>query len=71
MQNDQQQGTHHYVLTLDLPGRETATWTGTLTPGPADTRHDVYTFLRKHITADQPRFARANIVFFALESNTL
>ncbi|MCX4984544.1 hypothetical protein [Streptomyces sp. NBC_00572] len=71
MQNEQPQGTHHYVLTLDLPGREMATWTGTVTPGTADTRYDVYVFLRKHVTADRPDFARANVTFFALESNAL
>ncbi|MFJ8298668.1 hypothetical protein ACIQ9R_22640 [Streptomyces sp. NPDC094447] len=65
------QGTHHYVLTLDLPGRMATTWTGTLTPGTTDTRHDIYAFLRRHITAELPEYGRANVVFFALEPNQL
>ncbi|MFJ8298716.1 hypothetical protein ACIQ9R_22890 [Streptomyces sp. NPDC094447] len=65
------QGTHHYVLTLDLPGRMATTWTGTLTPGTTDTRHDIYALLRRHITAEIPEYARANVVFFALEPNQL
>ncbi|MFE6714874.1 hypothetical protein [Streptomyces sp. NPDC057695] len=65
------QGTHHYVLTLDLPGRMATTWTGTLTPGTTDTRHDIYGLLRRHITAEIPEYSRANVVFFALEPNQL
>ncbi|MCX5394203.1 hypothetical protein [Streptomyces sp. NBC_00094] len=65
------QGTHHYVLTFDLPGEEVATWDGTVTPGTLDTRHDVYVFLRECAVAERPQFANASTVFFALERNTL
>ncbi|MFD3944073.1 hypothetical protein [Streptomyces sp. NPDC058579] len=66
-----EQGSHHYVLTLDLPGRASGTWTGTLTPGTANTRHDLYRQLREQISASQPEFDRANVGFFSLEPNRL
>lgn len=66
-----QQGTHHYVMTLELPGRMAATWTGTVTPGVYDTRHDVYVLLRHHATADHPEYTHANVAFFSLEPNAL
>ncbi|MEV3875030.1 hypothetical protein [Streptomyces sp. NPDC049906] len=66
-----QQGSHQYVLTLDLPGRAVSTWTGTLTPGTRDTRHDIYLWLRDQITTETPAFAQGNVVFFSLEPNHL
>ncbi|MEU4271279.1 hypothetical protein [Streptomyces sp. NPDC026092] len=67
----EQQGTHHYVLTLDLPGRIAGSWQGTVTPGSGDTRQDVFVMLREHISESSPEFARANVVFFSLEPNQL
>ncbi|MGX2994528.1 hypothetical protein JNUCC64_09555 [Streptomyces sp. JNUCC 64] len=69
--NQPQQGSHQYVLTLDLPGRAMSTWTGTLTPGTNDTRHDVYRWLRDQITADNPTFTTGTVTFFSLEPNQL
>ncbi|MGS2588465.1 hypothetical protein [Streptomyces hebeiensis] len=63
------QGTHHYVLTLDLPGRVAGTWYGTYTPAPGATRHDVFMALQEQARRDNPELARANVVFFALERN--
>ncbi|MFE7807610.1 hypothetical protein ACFU51_23665 [Streptomyces sp. NPDC057430] len=65
------QGSHHYVLTLDIPGRLSGCWLGTVTPSPTATRHDVLSDLLGQIRADKPEFARANIAFFSLESNRL
>ncbi|MGW1143834.1 hypothetical protein ACWD6I_01975 [Streptomyces sp. NPDC002454] len=65
------QGSHQYVLTLDLPGRAMSTWSGTLTPGSRDTRQDVYQWLRKQITDEHPHFATACVVVFSLEPNHL
>ncbi|MFD7977519.1 hypothetical protein [Streptomyces sp. NPDC059071] len=67
----EQQGSHHYVLTLDLPGRAAVTWSGTVTPGAADTRHSLYLLLREHVSTSHPEMARANVVFFSLEPNRL
>ncbi|ANW18105.1 hypothetical protein [Streptomyces clavuligerus] len=66
-----QQGSHHYVLTLDLPGQAMFTWDGTLTPGTRDTRYDVYVWLKRQIVAARPELADANVTFFALEPNSL
>ncbi|MGW6565085.1 hypothetical protein [Streptomyces sp. NPDC054975] len=67
----QQHGSHHYVLTLDMPGRIASTWHGTFTPGPTSTRNDVFLWLRERISAENPEFTRANVVFFSLEPNRL
>jgi hypothetical protein len=65
------QGSHHYVLTLDIPGRISGSWFGTFTPSPTATRQDVLVHLLAQIRTDNPEFARANVAFFALESNRL
>ncbi|MGX1504640.1 UNVERIFIED_CONTAM: hypothetical protein RKD43_003265 [Streptomyces graminofaciens] len=65
------QGSHHYVLTLELPGRMSSSWYGTVTPSQTATRHDVFTALRNQISAEHPELATANVVFFSLESNRL
>ncbi|MGR3939691.1 hypothetical protein [Streptomyces sp. BRA346] len=71
----QQQGSHHFVLTLQMPQPErgyiTATFTSTVTPGPDDTRADVYEVLREQITRAHPHLERANVMFFSLEPNQL
>ena len=66
-----EQATHHYVLTLDMPGRASGSWRGTLTPAPGTTRQAVLTQLLDQIHTDHPEFSRANIVFFSLEPNQL
>ncbi|MDW6061352.1 hypothetical protein SAZ11_29390 [Streptomyces sp. FXJ1.4098] len=71
----QQQGTHHFILTLQIPdgssGFMTATFNNTLTP-PADaTRADIYEALRGEIAQAHPNLKRANVLFFSLEPNRL
>ncbi|MEU9795431.1 hypothetical protein AB0E27_33490 [Streptomyces sparsogenes] len=70
----QQQGTHHFVLTLQKPhggGTTTATFANTLTPLPGDTRTDIYELLRKQVAKAHPELATANVLFFSLEPNQL
>ncbi|WP_327300783.1 hypothetical protein [Streptomyces goshikiensis] len=65
------QGSHFWVLTLELPGRAAMTQSGAYTPPAGMTRNDVYLALRQHVTADHPEMARATTMFFALEPNQL
>ncbi|GGU68961.1 hypothetical protein [Streptomyces lavendofoliae] len=65
------QGSHHYVLTLELPGRMSSTWSGTITPHPGASRHDVYMALRNQIGDQNSELSRGNVVFFSLEPNRL
>ncbi|MDH2388292.1 hypothetical protein QCN29_05710 [Streptomyces sp. HNM0663] len=65
------QGSHHYVLTLELPGRMSSTWYGTFTPTPGASRHDVFTALRNQIGEQNPELSTGNVVFFSLEPNRL
>ncbi|GAA0960938.1 MULTISPECIES: hypothetical protein [Streptomyces] len=70
----QQQGSHHFVLTLQKPhggGFISATFANTFTPRPGDTRADLYEVLRKEITQAHPELADANVMFFSLEPNGL
>ncbi|MFE5517448.1 hypothetical protein ACFQ9Q_06875 [Streptomyces virginiae] len=65
------QGSHHWVLTLEMPGRGMTTQFGTWTPPAGATRYDVLATLRAHIVAQNPEMASANIIFFSLEPNRL
>ncbi|UQX01003.1 hypothetical protein [Streptomyces sp. RerS4] len=65
------QGSHMWVLTLELPGRTMTTQYGTWTPPADSTRYDVFVALRGHIVAQHPEMANANCVFFSLEPNGL
>ncbi|MFD7980217.1 hypothetical protein [Streptomyces sp. NPDC059071] len=65
------QGTHHWVMTLDLPGRACVTESATWTPPPGTTRFDAYRQIRKHLAERHPDIQRAMCVFFSLEPNTL
>ncbi|MFJ8161178.1 hypothetical protein ACIRBY_09605 [Streptomyces sp. NPDC096136] len=65
------QGSHMWVLTLEMPGRGMSTQYGTWTPPAGATRYDVFIVLRDHIVAQQPQMASANCVFFSLEPNQL
>ncbi|MCX5304695.1 MULTISPECIES: hypothetical protein [Streptomyces] len=65
------QGSHMWVLTLDLPGRTMATRCGTSTPAVGATRYDVFLAIRSLLVADNPEMASANTVFFSLEPNRL
>ncbi|MER6392426.1 hypothetical protein ABT236_28690 [Streptomyces sp. NPDC001523] len=65
------QGSHFWMLTLELPGRASMTQSGTYTPPPGTTRYDAYQALRRYVIADHPEMERATTLFFALESNRL
>ncbi|WP_407552735.1 hypothetical protein QOM21_22775 [Streptomyces sp. Pv4-95] len=67
----QQQGTHQWVITVELPGRAMETFYGTYTPPAGATRHDVFLGIKGDIALKSPDMARANVVFFALEPNQL
>ncbi|MGA6159305.1 hypothetical protein ACPEIC_38860 [Stenotrophomonas sp. NPDC087984] len=70
----QQQGSHHFVLTLQKPhggGFISATFTNTITPRPGTTRADIYEALREQVTRANPELANANVMFFSLEPNGL
>ncbi|GAA5615821.1 hypothetical protein CP981_11205 [Streptomyces platensis] len=70
-QTVQQQGTHHWVITVELPGRAMQTLYGTYTPPAGATRHDVFLAIKNDLAQQSPEMARANVVFFALELNQL
>ncbi|WP_053627370.1 hypothetical protein [Streptomyces sp. XY511] len=65
------QGSHQWILTLELPGRAAATQYGTWNPHPGSTRHDVFVAIRQHVTNRFPDLERATVAFFALEPNQL
>ncbi|MET9510060.1 hypothetical protein ABZX62_16640 [Streptomyces flavidovirens] len=65
------QGTHHWVMTLELPGRMAMTASGTFTPPAGWTRHDMYRAIKDDIARENPELATANVMFFALEPNQL
>ncbi|GGR40841.1 hypothetical protein [Streptomyces netropsis] len=67
----QTQGSHHWIITLELPGRLTSSLYGTWTPPAGATRHDVFTAIKNHITSANPDLTGANTMFFALEPNQL
>ncbi|MFD3544457.1 hypothetical protein ACFWUW_02365 [Streptomyces sp. NPDC058655] len=66
-----EQGSHHWVLTLEIPGRAAATKFGTWTPHPGATRLDVFLAIRQKITCQYPELTNATVGFFSLESNQL
>lgn len=65
----EQQGSHHWVMTLELPGYAATTRSGTWTPPPGTTRHDAYGAIRNEIATGHPEMAKANVMFFAFELN--
>lgn len=65
------QGSHHWVMTVELPGRAMNTRYGTWTPPQGATRHDVFTAIKTEIAQGSPEMATANVVFFSLEPNQL
>lgn len=67
----EEQGSHHWVMTLELPGYATTTRNGTWTPPPGTTRHDAFAAIRNAITADHSHMAEANVMFFAFELNQI
>ncbi|MFD5319338.1 hypothetical protein [Streptomyces sp. NPDC127098] len=69
--NGQGQNTHFYILTLDLPGRQQASWVGELIVRPGTRRKEVYDYLRDQIAQQYPAMERANPIYFALDPITL
>ncbi|MEU9776837.1 hypothetical protein [Streptomyces sp. NPDC047968] len=67
----QPQGSHHYVMTVELPGRAMQSVYGTWTPPQGATRHDVFMAIKADIGRQDPEMSRANVVFFSLEPNQL
>jgi hypothetical protein len=70
-QSVQQQGSHHWVMTVELPGLQTYSAYGTWTPPAGATRHDVFMAIKKKIATEHPELATANVMYFALEPNQL
>lgn len=66
-----QQGSHCYILTLEMPGDRAYTAYGTLTPLPGMTRLDAFLAIKAVVAQDKPSFASANTTFFSFEPNTL
>jgi hypothetical protein len=68
------QGTHQYLLTLQVPmgpGFTVGSWSGTWTPRQGATRHDAYLALRNDITRQYPQYRDASVVFFDIQPNQL
>ncbi|MCG7204143.1 hypothetical protein [Streptomyces arenae] len=67
----QAQGTHHWILTLEKPGRFSVTQEGTFTPPPGSTRQDVYHFIYRSVTEQDANLRGASVGYFELASNQL
>ncbi len=65
------QGSHMWVLTLEIPGRGMTTGHGTVTPPVGASRHDTFRTLLDHVVSQDPQMSSANCVFFSLEPNRL
>jgi hypothetical protein len=73
--DDQQpaQGSHHWVMTLQLPRLVSVSSQGTWTPPPGATRQDVFEAIKAHLAQRAPGagLERAAVLFFSLEPNQL
>ncbi|MCF3119287.1 hypothetical protein IPZ68_06130 [Streptomyces arenae] len=67
----QPQGSHHWVMTLEIPGRLTSTQSNTFTPPQGWTRMDAFTAIKNELARSNPDLAHANVTFFALEPNQI
>ncbi|GAA4910215.1 hypothetical protein ACFPM3_11315 [Streptomyces coeruleoprunus] len=65
------QGSHMYVLTLELPGRLSHTSSGTWTPAEGMSRYDAFKAIKSDILRQIPELTRANVTFFSIEPNQL
>ncbi|WP_030811440.1 hypothetical protein [Streptomyces sp. NRRL S-337] len=65
------QGSHQWIMTVEMPGQAMQTLYGTCTPGAGATRHDVFLDIKAGIAEESPQWAHANVVFFSFERNTL
>ncbi|MGW1767983.1 hypothetical protein ACWCQL_28555 [Streptomyces sp. NPDC002073] len=66
-----EQGSHHWILTLELPGRAAMTQHGTYTPPAGTTHYDAYQAIRDYVTAGHPELSNGIVSYFALHSNQL
>ncbi|MEU9159052.1 hypothetical protein AB0D29_02020 [Streptomyces sp. NPDC048424] len=64
-----EQGSHYWIITLELPDRVAATQSGTCTPAPGWTRHDMYRAIRRDLISECPKLGNATVAFFSLEPN--
>ncbi|MER5484028.1 hypothetical protein ABT024_12540 [Streptomyces sp. NPDC002812] len=71
MSSSTPQGSHMYVLTLQNEQGNICTLSGTFTPDPGTTRHDVHQQLRENAVRRYPSLENSAVVFFSLESNQL
>ncbi|KAF0646314.1 MULTISPECIES: hypothetical protein [Streptomyces] len=65
------QPTHHWIITLEVPGRASISRDGTCTLRPGDTRASVLQAIRNTITEEHPVFRSANVLFFSIAPNQL
>ncbi|WP_263168139.1 hypothetical protein [Streptomyces sp. SCSIO ZS0520] len=65
------EGTHHWIITVEQPGRASLTIDGSCTPGLGATRRDVFRDVKAFAESKHPDLRGANVVFFALESNQI
>ncbi|WP_328970393.1 hypothetical protein [Streptomyces sp. NBC_00239] len=66
-----EQGSYHWILTLELPGRAAVTQNGTYTPPAGTTRFDAYLAIREYVAAGHAELSNGIVSFFSLDSNQL
>ena len=69
-----EQGTHFWFMTVQSPndgGFYMNSYQGTWTPGPEDTRLDVFNAIRSFVREKDPRAQGGVVVAFDLQSNKL
>ncbi|OEJ40136.1 hypothetical protein AR457_16450 [Streptomyces agglomeratus] len=67
----QPQGSHLWIITLQVPGGASATGHGTFTPPAHWTRRDAFRAVLAEMYKDAPELTGANVLFFSLEPNRL
>ncbi|MFD8325210.1 hypothetical protein [Streptomyces lydicus] len=65
------QGSHQWIMTVEMPGQAMQTLYGTCTPDAGATRHDMFLDIKANLAEESPAMAHANVVFFSFERNTL
>lgn len=66
-----EQGTHFYIMTLNLPGYAEITGAGTITPEEGQTEFDLYRAIRDGFVQDHPRLENADTLFWVLKPNQI
>jgi hypothetical protein len=60
------------ILTVELPGRVTATLSSIVTVNGDGTREEIFNYMNHRLITSHGRaFAEANVVFFSAEPNSL